>query len=252
MRAWRTSARRMLRSSPAAYRVVRRAEAAARAAVQAWRDPPVRTLPASIDEQAEWQEELYLLGDDPWNFERSPYEQGKYQHTLDVLTADGARYERALEVGCSIGVFTEMLAPHCDELVAIDISATAVQRTKARLEGQPHVRAERMALPHETPGGTFDLVVCSDVLYYFEGEGLANVVDTLTGMTRPGGVLVVLSWLGTFGPISGAELHATLPGLLPPPFRLERTERRDEGGPQGIGYQLDVFRRAPSAAGDGS
>jgi len=251
MGTWRTSARRLLRKSPVAYRVVRRAEAAARAAVHAWREPPVRALPASLDEQAEWQEELYLLDDDPWNFERSPYEQGKYQHTLDVLTADGARYESALEVGCSIGVFTEMLAPHCGELVAVDISATAVERAEARVAGQPHVRVERMVLPNEMPGGTFDLVVCSDVLYYLEGPSLAKTVDAIAGTIRPGGALVVVSWLGTFGPMSGAELHATLRHLLPPSFRLDRSERRDVDGPQGIGYQLDVYRREPSAAADG-
>jgi len=62
----------------------------------------------------EYFEDLYGQSPDPWGFETSPYERKKYEHTLDVL--QGQRYRRALEVGCSIGVFTAMLAPLCDEL----------------------------------------------------------------------------------------------------------------------------------------
>ncbi len=65
-------------------------------------------------------EELYKKSEDPWSFATSEYERRKYERTLDAL--GGRRFSQALELGCSIGVFTAMLAPHCDELVAVDTS----------------------------------------------------------------------------------------------------------------------------------
>jgi predicted TPR repeat methyltransferase len=74
----------------------------------------------------EYFEELYAESDDPWNFEASEYERKKYGRTLEVLGE--RRFERALEAGASIGVFTEMLAGRCDELLAVDVSERACSR----------------------------------------------------------------------------------------------------------------------------
>jgi Nodulation protein S (NodS) len=70
----------------------------------------------------EYFEELYAESNDPWNFETSVYERNKYGRTLQVLGE--RRFERALEAGASIGVFTEMLAGRCDELLAVDVGET--------------------------------------------------------------------------------------------------------------------------------
>src|ERR671926_160522 len=88
---------------------------------------------------------LYARRRDPWDYEHSEYEHAKYAQTLAAL--DGRRFERALEVGCSIGVFTEMLAPKCDELLAIDSSRRAVAQAEQRLAGVSGVRVEKRAIP---------------------------------------------------------------------------------------------------------
>src|SRR5215207_10945014 len=93
----------------------------------------------------EYFENLYNQSPDPWGFETSPYEREKYERTLGVL--QGRRYQRALEVGCSIGVFTTMLAPLCDELLAVDVSEKAVAAARDRLTSFPHVGVERRRLP---------------------------------------------------------------------------------------------------------
>ncbi len=59
-------------------------------------------------------ETLYSQSVDPWDFRTSPYEQRKYAATLDILSRP--RYARALEVGCSIGVLTRLLAGRCDRV----------------------------------------------------------------------------------------------------------------------------------------
>ena len=53
------------------------------------------------------------------------------------LPAGGDR--ATLEIGCSIGVFTAMLAPRCDSLLAVDFSPTALERARRAAAGQDAV-----------------------------------------------------------------------------------------------------------------
>jgi cyclopropane fatty-acyl-phospholipid synthase-like methyltransferase len=116
----------------------------------------------------EYFEDLYTESGDPWDFETSEYECNKYRRTLEVLGE--RRFERALEAGASIGVFTEMLAGRCDELLAVDVSERAVVAARERLSDRGHVAVERRTLPEEMPDGPFDLIVASEILYYFTRE----------------------------------------------------------------------------------
>src|SRR3954454_12910985 len=106
---------------------------------------------------------LYARHPDPWNFETSAYEAAKYQATIAAL--EGRHFARGLEIGCSIGVLTEHLAPHCDALLAIDVSERALARARERVPGATF---ERREVPEEYPEGYFDLTVCSEVLYYLD------------------------------------------------------------------------------------
>ena len=92
----------------------------------------------------EYFDELYARSRDPWSFETSEYERNKYERTLSVLAR--RRYRRALEVGCSIGVFTAMLAPLCDELLAVDVSEKAIAVARREARGLPE-RTGRAAHP---------------------------------------------------------------------------------------------------------
>src|SRR5215218_2441057 len=94
-------------------------------------------------------ENIYSQSPDPWSYETSSYERSKYARTLELVAR--RRYQRVLEAGCSIGVFTAMLAPLCDELLAVDISEKAVLAARERLVNFRHVCVEQRALPEETP-----------------------------------------------------------------------------------------------------
>ena len=113
-------------------------------------------------------------GGDPWDFESSPYEQRKYDVTIASLPR--FRYRSAYEPGCSIGVLTELLAPRCDRLLSTDIVPCAVQRAQRRLRGAPHVRIQERSIPDQWPAGLFDLVVLSEIAYYFDVTDLGSVI----------------------------------------------------------------------------
>ncbi len=183
----------------------------------------------------EYFEDLYEGSPDPWGFETSTYERDKYERTLGVL--GDRRFRRALEVGASIGVFTEMLAPRCDELLAVDASERAVAAARERLAGQRHVRVERRTLPEEMPVGRFDLIVASEVLYYLPRPVVLDALRRFEAGLAPGGYLLAVHWrkeTRTY-PLQGDEVHE----LLHVNTRLETVGTIVE--PK---YRLDLFEDA--------
>lgn len=181
----------------------------------------------------EYFEGLYAESGDPWDFETSEYERNKYERTLEVL---GERqFERALEAGASIGVFTEMLADRCDELLAVDVSERAVAAARERLSGRRRVRVERRTLPEEMPEGPFDLIVASEVLYYFTREDLIAALETFERELARGGSLLAVHWrreTRTY-PLQGDEVHELLmrntrlqinKTIVEPDYRLDLLE----------------------------
>ena len=192
---------------------------------------PAARLPASYFDR------LYAADDDPWGFESSRYERDKYEATLAAVGPPRRRFARAFEAGCSIGVFSALLAPRCDELLAVDLSPLAVDRARARLDRQRNVQVERRDLPGELPSGTFDLVVCSEVLYYWSAELLAGVMGRLQALLAPGGTLVAVHWRPPTRdyPQRGDEVHDRLTrglgdllhvlSVTEPNYRLDRWDR---------------------------
>jgi predicted TPR repeat methyltransferase len=179
-------------------------------------------------------DDLYARDADPWGFATSGYERDKYAHTLEVL--GDRRFTSALEVGCSIGVFTTQLASRCDSLLALDISEDAVRATRERTEGLDAVTVQRRSLPEDTPSGPFDLVVCSEVLYYWDAELLRTGLDALTAAMEPEALFLAVHWTERTReyPLQGHEAHALVaahPALVPvrgedrPHYRLDLLER---------------------------
>jgi predicted TPR repeat methyltransferase len=180
----------------------------------------------------EYFEELYAGSEDPWSFETSEYERNKYERTISAL--GDRRFHRALEAGASIGVFTRMLADRCDELLAVDVSERAVAAASERLSGQGHVRVERRTLPEEMPAGPFDLIVASEVLYYFPGEEMLAVLRGFERELAPGGALLAVHWrreTKTY-PLQGDQVHE----LLAQNTLLQNKETIVEPD-----YRLDLF-----------
>jgi len=180
----------------------------------------------------EYFEGLYAESGDPWNFETSEYERNKYGRTLEVLGE--RRFQRALEAGASIGVFTEMLADRCDELLAVDVSERAVAAARERLSDHGHVRLERRTLPEEMPDGPFDLIVASEVLYYLTREEMLAALQAFERELAQGGTLLAVHWrreTKTY-PLQGDEVHELLVGHT----RLHNSKTIVEQD-----YRLDLF-----------
>ena len=147
---------------------------------------------------------LYQRSADPWAFETSPYEREKYAATLAALPAP--RYRRALEIGCSIGVLTQLLAARCDALVAMDPAIRALKRARARCRDLPQVRFSKGQAPGDWPEGRFDLILLSEVVYYLSPGDVAALAARVVASLAPGWHVELVHWVReTDYPLSGDE-----------------------------------------------
>ena len=182
-------------------------------------------------------ERLYGGSADPWRFASSPYERAKYAATLAALPR--RHYPHALDVGCSIGVFTEQLAHRCADLLGIEPVASALDQARSRNAGLPWVRFASMFVPAQWPDEMFDLVVISEVLDYLGTDDLTVLGDRLRATLRPGGDLVLVHWVGKkAGGASGNEASDALIGNVADVISVLTMQRNSE-------YRLDVLRRDP-------
>jgi peptidoglycan/xylan/chitin deacetylase (PgdA/CDA1 family) len=132
-------------------------------------------------------ESLFARAADPWRY-TGDYERVKYAQTLDLVPA---RVGRALELACAEGHFTVDLASRARSVVAADISEIALRRARERCAGLENVTFEHLDLFHDPVPGGFDLVVCSEVLYFAGDRGrLGATARKLAGALVPGGLLV--------------------------------------------------------------
>lgn len=137
---------------------------------------------------------LYAANPDPWRFETSAYEHAKYAATIAALPR--ARYRRGVEIGCSIGVLTEQLATKCDGLLGVDVAAAALATARSRCARLDNVEFAQLSFPDDRPEGNFDLIVMSEVLYYFDKTRMPALADTIIAMAIKGADIVLIHWLG--------------------------------------------------------
>lgn len=184
-------------------------------------------------------ENRYRENPDPWNYRASAYERGKYGITLDSLSRK--RFANAFEPACSVGELTAMLAPRCGRLLAIDVSETAVHRARRRCAQLRNVTIECRDLRAELPAGEheqrFDLIVFSEVGYYFEVESLRALARRLAASLVSQGELIAVHWRGHSADhvLHGDEVHRTLLDTLPLQHRL---------GDHHPGFRIDSWLQA--------
>ncbi len=184
---------------------------------------------------AQYFADVYHNSQDPWNFETSPYEQAKYEATMAALPKD--HYDKALEIGCSIGVLTAMLAQRCSHLLATDISEAPLQKAKQRLKDCPWVTFQQAAIPDDYPEQKFDLVIMSEVGYYLSLDDLQKAKEKIISSLQIDGDLILIHWLPFVPdyPLTGDEVHEL---FLKPDTRLKLIyQKREEK------YRIDVLRK---------
>jgi 2-polyprenyl-3-methyl-5-hydroxy-6-metoxy-1,4-benzoquinol methylase len=108
-------------------------------------------------------ERYYQAKPDLWDFERRNYETARFARILEVVRR--VPHASILEVGCAKGHLTRRLCGLAQEVVAIDVSPTAVASARGVA---PAAQVLCMSLEAARFDRTFDLVLCSDTIYYLK------------------------------------------------------------------------------------
>lgn len=150
---------------------------------------PERSRYPSDVTQAEAWDRLYTESIDPWDYSTSEYERVKYEETLELLPHNPPA--NALELACAEGVFTRMLARRVGKLTATDISAVAVSRAAKRCGDLENVTFRTLDFSKEPLPQGYDLIVCSEVLYFTGSRAqLRRVTHKIANSLAPGGILI--------------------------------------------------------------
>lgn len=150
----------------------------AQMAADRWRKP------ASFDE-------IFRATPDPWQ-SGSEAERERFALTLSMLRASGEdTFDTAVELGCAEGIFTEMLAPLCTRLLALDFSRVALDRAQQRLTHFPGVTFQRWDMRRQPLPGPFDLVAAMGVVTSLNRPvDVRRVLEMIVRAMKPGGFLI--------------------------------------------------------------
>jgi 2-polyprenyl-3-methyl-5-hydroxy-6-metoxy-1,4-benzoquinol methylase len=126
---------------------------------------------------------------------------------------------RVLDVGCGDGVLTGQLADRAASVLALDVDAGSVARTRALVAGREHVEVRQAdVMEADLPPASFDAVLAVAVLHHL---GLRPGLVRLASLVAPGGVLGVV---GLARSRTGYDLAHDVVGVV-----RTRVERRRRG-----------------------
>jgi 2-polyprenyl-3-methyl-5-hydroxy-6-metoxy-1,4-benzoquinol methylase len=171
-------------------------------------------------------EHKYARFGDCFGYHTDPYEQAKYAVTLDRILAWRRGSARLLEVGCSVGAFTALAAPHFDAVTATDLADEALRLGRAHVGHSGKVTYVRADLLQLDLGERFDVILCAEVLMYVREAAGPQVCAVLDRHLAPGGLVIE---------VTNADREAGRPKffhawdrVLTPHFAIVHRERVDD------------------------
>lgn len=151
---------------------------------------------------------------DAWNYTRNAFEEDRFGMIVDTLSAIHAA--KALEVGCAEGHLTRRLAGSVEDLLACDIMPEAIERARANCDDLDNIRFLAMDVRTHWPEEMFDLVVYSDVLYFFSKREVRRVIrDSAQHVRERGHLLFANEW------------HRRYRWFTPPSFIMDELRASD-------------------------
>lgn len=174
-------------------------------------------------------ERLYLESPDPWNYQSSDYERHKYEYVLACALKWRNANTSALEVGCSVGVFSRMLAGHFERITAIDLSKEALAAASHYNRDARNARFVHSDLQSFNADEQYDVIFCAEILYYIAEKDVELVCRQLDKFLSARGIIVLVSGLASgqaspvyfngWAEVLAARFHQIHQEMVPDPSR---------------------------------
>ncbi|RZA13795.1 MAG: class I SAM-dependent methyltransferase [Proteobacteria bacterium] len=162
-------------------------------------------IAASTDRQ--YFQKLYEASVDPFHNWRNEYEDSKRAQALSLLQK--AFYPTAFEPGCGNGALSLDLSERCGHLSSVDWSSDALRAASLHCAGVANIDFSEMDFPAALPQKTFDLLIVSELLYYFSEMRLKKFFHSIPEIVKPGGEVMLIHWRGASDdyPSTGDAVH---------------------------------------------
>jgi predicted TPR repeat methyltransferase len=138
-------------------------------------------------------EHKYATHGDYFGYQTKPYEIAKYERTLALMRQWRRGNGAALEIGCSVGVFTAMIAKDFDRLTAVDIASEALTLAEKQVAGTGHVSYAQGDLLSLKLGARFDVIFCAEVLMYIREKDATAACRVLDEHLGENGLIIEVS-----------------------------------------------------------
>lgn len=163
---------------------------------------------------------------------------------------------RILDAGCGTGLCAGFLRDYAREIVGADLSTGMLEKARDK-QLYDYLSRTDLSMPATYPEGTFDLIVCADVLVYF--GSLKTVLENFQNCLNPGGWLVFtveteldddlktgfkLYPAGRYKHTDGYVRHSLTESGFPKPKLLEHGRLRNELGKPVVGTIVGVQKPA--------
>jgi SAM-dependent methyltransferase len=131
--------------------------------------------------------------DEHYRTDQTPWDRGQVEPQLiEAVDAGVLPMGRILELGCGTGTDARYLAERGYEVVAVDVSPTAIERARSRGGAVRYEVHDVLAGP--VPGGPFDAAFDRGVFHVFdEAADRARFAARIAEALRPGGCWLTLA-----------------------------------------------------------
>lgn len=138
-------------------------------------------------------EHKYETHGDYFHYQGNPYELEKYKRTLDLVLKWRRGSASALEIGCSVGLFTAMIAREFETVTAVDIASEALALAEKQVAGAGRVSYVRSNVEALNLGRQFDVIFCAEVLMYVRERDAQRVCEMLDSHLGLNGIVIEVS-----------------------------------------------------------
>lgn len=98
---------------------------------------------------------------------------------------------KILDYGCGVGSLLPHLAPWGGELLGVDVSQKSIDAANKSAQAIPNFRGAWLRKDLVSQEGTFDCVVCVEVVEHLDDAALDAVLTDIHALLSPGGVVAI-------------------------------------------------------------
>jgi len=136
---------------------------------------------------------LWARTEDPFGYGQTEQHHARFQDMLATIHGlFGDRRPKTLEVGCAQGIFTEVLEPVCESLLAVDTSDSGIAQARRRKQWAATTSFGILdLLGSDMPPDRYELVVAMHVVEFARRSDNRKSRERLFQFLAPGGYLIL-------------------------------------------------------------